>query len=365
MKLEVNFGALHQCVDKMGAADTDFLIEVDRFNPIDIDLESGIDIDLKDIEFREGILSYHGRQVLLYIPDQGRNIVSVLENAEKGRRYHVADCSTLKQMRDSNRFDRYVVTNKITGTFKINGLDYETGKQREGDAELKVCKNCLKALNYDGYASNTRNRSNIFQDFRIDTFFETYSTVFKYLPKHRNDIYAAGYTDDWVEVSLNYRKTKNFICEKCNTDFNNNKNLLHSHHINGVKSDNRYSNIKALCADCHRKEPLHNHVYIDHNDMHRIYELRRLQNKSNCHNWKDVFDFSDTALHGYLEHAKNMNSKIPEVGYILDENNNKMIFDLAWPDKKLAVVIDKSKYDSIDNGWKIISMGKEMQRLQS
>lgn len=346
----------------MGAEETDFHVDV-TFDPIDIELDTGIDIDLKDLEITEGILSYKGRQVLLYIPDQGKKIADVLEQPETGRKFHVADCATLKQMRDRNRFDRYVVTNNLSGKFKVSGIDYMSNTHLEGDAELKVCKNCLKALNYCGYAVDTVNRINVFNAFKIDTFFETYSTVFEYLPKRIQGIYGSAYSKDWEQVSARYRGKMNYICEECKTDFSNNKNLLHAHHISGVKSNNNDSNLKAVCADCHKKEPMHEHIFIHHTDMLKIYELRRSQGKMNINSWDDVFRLADTSLHGYLKHAQESRSSIPEVGYMIERNGEKIILDIAWPNKKIAVVISRKDLGMELHNWKVLSLGDEMKRL--
>ena len=362
MKLNVDFSSLHECIDRMGALDSDFSLDV-KFDSIDIQLDSGIDINLTDIENTEGILSYKGRQVLLYIPDQGGNIAGVFENPENGRRFHVADCSTLKQMRERNRFDRYVVTNNLSGIFKVSGVDNITGQHLEGEAGLKVCKNCLKSLNYDGYAIDIPKRNSIFNAFSINTFFETYSTVFKFLPKRSKGIYAANYSKDWKEISKKYRNKMNYICERCHTDFSHNKNLLHTHHISGVKSDNRDGNLKALCADCHRKEPMHEHIFIDHDDMLKIYELRRLQGKITTNSWNEIFKLADTSLHGYLKYVQNSHSEIPELGYIIGHNGKKIVLDLAWPHKKVAVVIAKNSLNTSLRNWTILSLGDEMIRL--
>lgn len=362
MKLNVDFSSLHQCIENMGASIADFDLDVE-FDPIDIELDSGIDIDLKDIETTEGILSYRGRQVLLYIPDQARKIATVLEHPEEGKKFHISDCTALKNMRNINRFDRYVVTNDLSGNFKVNGVNNVTNLPMEGTAELKVCKFCLSTLNYDGYAINKSERHSVFGSFKIDTFFETYSTVFKYLPKRIQGIYESGYAEDWKNISSRYREKMDYTCEECKTDFIHNKNLLHTHHISGVKSDNSNSNLKAVCVDCHKKEPMHEHIFIHHDDMLKIYEIRRSQGKMNISSWKDVYRLADTSLHGYLKHAQESRSSIPEIGYMIEHSGQRKIIDIAWPNKKIGVVISKERIHESLSGWKILSLGEEMKRI--
>ncbi len=52
---------------------------------------------------------------------------------------------------DTN-FERYVVTNDISGEFYITGYDYMTRQPVEGKTRLHICKNCLTYLNYKGYS---------------------------------------------------------------------------------------------------------------------------------------------------------------------------------------------------------------------
>ena len=86
-------------------------------------LDSGIEIALDDLsdsaEFG-GLLGYKGAQVLLYIREQKkRQLDGIHEDPSSGPRYHVASCRTLRRMRTLDRFGRYVVTNDVSGTFRL------------------------------------------------------------------------------------------------------------------------------------------------------------------------------------------------------------------------------------------------------
>ena len=144
-KLNVDFSLLHEVVAKIATEQKSFeiSISVTPIEPIDIELNRGIEVQLKDIDCQAGLLSHQGRQVLLYIKDQGRYVQQAI-NGNGGYRFHIADCETLKGMRESGRYNRYVVTNSLTGLFPVCGHDNMTGEKIEGEAELKVCKNCLK-----------------------------------------------------------------------------------------------------------------------------------------------------------------------------------------------------------------------------
>ena len=59
--------------------------------------------------------------------------------------------------------------------------------------------------------------------------------------------------------SGDYRKSKGWKCEQCNKDCSHDTKNLHCHHI-GPKYDNNWESLKALCKDCHKLEPFHNHM---------------------------------------------------------------------------------------------------------
>ena len=185
MRLHVDFSSLEEAARRMGATvPTGLVIDVRRgvgpVDQIDITLPAGIELDLADItRDPDGLLSYKGRQVVLYIQDQGWNIGDVLADGRNGRKVHVADCETLRQMQRENRFERYVATNNVSGDFHVTGQD-AYGGQVEGEARLRVCKNCLKMLDYRNYRGNPHP---VFQAFEWSEFFDTYRASFTRMPK--------------------------------------------------------------------------------------------------------------------------------------------------------------------------------------
>jgi len=266
MKLNVNFKYLHYSVVAMGATKREFILNLKpstNIDSIDIDLSSGISISLDDIEYTDnGLLSYKGRQVLLYIQDHGERISATLENGEKGNKFHVSNCRTLKEMHESGRYERYRIKNDISGKFSISGFDSETNTPKEGIARLKVCRNCLGFIDYKGY-QNGSDRSFIFDNFSLDDFFTRYQSDFKHKPKRYagkdND---AVYPADWGKTSKKYRESVNWKCESCGKNFCKNRGLLHTHHRNGVKSDSSRANLQVLCIECHANQPGHEHMVV-------------------------------------------------------------------------------------------------------
>ncbi len=371
MKLQVDFASLWHSVRQMGAGEADFEWVSDRR---DADMEfdnrltrgEEVEISLEDLENDNGLLSVNGVQILLFIPDNGFNISAVLSGeAKKGKRFHVADCRTLERMRQANRFARYKVTNNLGGSFHIHGTDSITGQTMEGEARLLVCRDCLTYLNYKNYKAKSKNdRTDMVEQFGIGEFFASYSSLFRSLPKNDDVLYGAGYSDDWRQVSLAYRRAKGFVCENCGVSLFGHERLLHTHHINGNKRDNRDANLRALCMDCHRKEPMHNHMQVRHKDMKLINQLRRKQVLLDNGSWGSIFKLADPAVHGLLYHYKAKNKAKPQVGYELVGPDQAVIaqLELAWPEVKEGIAIDLGDRDrALHAGWHVLSVGEAMQ----
>jgi len=237
-------------------------------------LEKVVDID--EVEPINGVLSYKGRQILLYIPDHVWNVEAALEDGRVGNKYHIADCRTLEMMRDNNRFERYIATNDLSGYFKITGTT-EKNNVIEGRTNLSVCKNCLSKINYKNYNFD---KKSVFDEFSIEDFFDRYSQFFSSTPSRRiANKSDSCYAGNWKEISDSYKAKNNYCCEECHIDLVEYKELLHTHHINGVKSDNRDENFKSLCLDCHRQEPNHQHMKISSTKIKKIHCIRRDQKK--------------------------------------------------------------------------------------
>lgn len=276
MYLNVDFERLYAAVRRMGAdsVDPDLVVRrgVTKIDPIDIQLEEGIEVDLSEVGVTDnGLFIYRGRQILLYIQDHGADVQDALDNGDVGRKFHVAYCRTLEKMHSRGRYGRYVATNDLSGEFYITGHDYDTRENIDGRTRLKVCKTCLSKLNYRR-AGQTRDQ--IVAEFDLKAFFATYQSSFPHMPSRRAGQFDGQYTADWGEVARRYKETKNFTCESCHLDLRNALSLLHVHHINGVKTNNSPSNLKALYIQCHSQQPDHQHITISDENTRRIAELR-------------------------------------------------------------------------------------------
>ena len=198
---------------------------------------------------------FKGQKVILYIKQQKYNSAYFTKPSYK---YHLCYCKTLHEMEAKGRFKtRYVVTQKTDGKFLIDVIDIFSGRYLHEDKlyEMDVCKNCLNAL------SNKYPKETLFgyYSFELSEFIKKYNTTHLKRPLYTpTTIPRNEYSEDWKFLSKNLREEAEYICSKCNRNFVNNKELLHVHHRDGLKWNNRIDNLAVLCIHCHAEEPGHN-----------------------------------------------------------------------------------------------------------
>ena len=371
MKLTVDLSALHRAVSPLGKVVTDFSItsNANELESICSHLSNGLilgkDIQLGDIDGSNGILNYNGHQVMLYIPDQGDDIQFALEDGKLGRRIHVAECSTLELMRDTGRFKRYDVISRTDGLFPVFGRNFKLKQDIEGEADLGVCKNCLKILNYKGYATqNYAIKNQVFNDFSFEQFFEVYSSYFKSLPTN-NMKQSSNYTADWPSISAKFRSELNYTCEQCGVNLTSESKLLHTHHINGNKADNSSSNLRVLCADCHKKQPHHGHIYVSNEEVLKINQLRREQHKFDVFDYINIRECADSALDGLIQKCQLTRLPGAELGIVINDSGNMVAIDLCWPRRKVAVLINMENARVLrSHGWNVFTAFDALNKFE-
>jgi len=246
-------------------------------------LESGHqDVDPNDLVFGE-----HG---LFYLDDSGivtRIIVHIVDKSvdhfeyhnkvaiesgdyenpdvvEKVHRYHLLNCATLRRAKSEGWRDRYKMTQKRTGKFFYRFLrDKDVFKTNENQP-LHVCFHCLNGIN-EKHDSNTRfTRSNFSPDVFFSEEFRNHWLVDSGYQVDSETV-PNCYQQDWDKISARYKQKVKYQCEGAGCRFPSlsdasMRQYLHCHHVNMDKSDNNFSNLKALCLECHAKQPNHAHM---------------------------------------------------------------------------------------------------------
>jgi hypothetical protein len=132
--------------------------------------------------------------------------------------------------------------------------------------------------------------------------------------------------------------------------------LLHTHHINGNKTNNERNNLRVLCADCHKKQPHHGHVYVNHIDVLKINQLRREQHKFDVFDYKNLLECADTALNGLIQKCQSTRLPGAELGIVIQDQEKFVSIDLCWPRRKVAVLIDVSNLPILQrHGWTVFT----------
>ncbi len=358
--LTVDFSLLEKAVRQMGRPVSREKRVVDlgdpEWQPLDGKLVEGMGIELEKLDTTNGFLSYEGRQVALYIPDHGRRVQDALGDGTQGNRIHVADCQTLQEMRKKNRYERYVMTTSTRPTFPVSGVDREKHSIAvNGKAALSICKNCLKFLRYKGY---TGGNSVVWRDFSLVEFYEIYQTFFPVMPRRWAGS-QEGYAEKWEEISKRFRESKSWTCEACRVDLSDEKRLLHTHHKNGVKSDNSLANLKAVCCSCHRREPHHEHMRVSPEDTKRIQLLRREQGILKNLNWLRVRDFAEPGVEGAVRRLQDEGAEIPELGVQVGDKMKQVVAEpeLAYSSKRLGIAISpKDRTEMERAGWQALAV---------
>lgn len=215
----------------------------------------------KIFEKEDGTLGYEGVKdnVLMYINTRKTERIK-----EWGYpKYHIAFCDVLEKQKAKGVLDSYVLAIKTEDDPDFDFYEIHNDDFKENyTTKLSVCRMCLKKLGYDNSLEGVRN-------FSLRKFFDKYSDLI-YLPQLDESYYLENgnfYPEDWEKISYNYRKSVNWKCEKCGKDCRKNKRYLHTHHINSVKTNNKESNLKALCLRCHSKEPGHSHLKLQNRKL--------------------------------------------------------------------------------------------------
>lgn len=147
-------------------------------------------------------------------------------------KFHVCQCDT------RNTYTGFVFSNKMP----VDIYSKDEHKTYENQ-NLSLCKNCSRQVFKNWWGSNR----------------PWYDSVLDFVQNQDNPTFKNdGYHSMWNQISEAYREKRNWSCENQNCRINlseqQDRQFLHTHHINGNTKDNRTDNFQALCLLCHGLE---------------------------------------------------------------------------------------------------------------
>lgn len=287
MKITFDSSALENALNSIGGIKSN-LGEIRNArvikNPIELRIQQDGEIVLsaeellKNLQNKAGLLAIGDTQITIHIYDPFVDGERLMEVPAPNPKFHFTECDKIEEMRSKGRFNRYVPSNRKDGYFLVRPYD-QISKQRgeEMNAVLSPCKFCLKALDYEGWAKakNAREKAVIFEAFDIEKFYEDFVSIFRCLPLYTPETFPDGnYTEDWAKISHETRRKANWVCSCCRVDCSKNTGLLHAHHKDGNRGNNRPSNLEVLCVGCHKARPFHERMHIGAGVKNNLEQLR-------------------------------------------------------------------------------------------
>jgi hypothetical protein len=215
-----------------------------------------VEIDLNEIKIRDGVFEYKGRKVIVYIRDQYSKYHS------RGYKFHLRKCNTISIAFQNRRNSRYVVSLRTDGQFKINLLDNNVIVKKDLIEPLKVCKNCLKQINYQNYTAHpNRIKQEIYEGFQLEEYFAMFrdTELNTGLFRNANNAPLNVYNKNFNLKSKTIRKQRNYECNDCgiNMSKQEHRKFAHVHHRDGDKSNDNSNNLEVLCIECHSNQAGH------------------------------------------------------------------------------------------------------------
>lgn len=196
-------------------------------------------------------------KVILYIPQREHRFVEKKGIPEGCHRYHLFQCET-SRLKDfiNGKHNRYRISSRTDGCFQYTIIDDNNTPTIYEDLELLFCGHCKHI--------HTKRFRQTNPTFNLKRFLETNFSEFYRNPtsKYDFDDIPNIYATNWDELARKHKKSKNHTCQQCQwtPKHAGEGKYLHAHHIDALKHNNRYDNIKILCIACHSEQSGHGFI---------------------------------------------------------------------------------------------------------
>lgn len=229
-------------------------------------VDSAIPVNKSEFAGRPGeLLEYKGRKVCAYIRDQKAKVNFYNKTSEY--RYHLCNCGALQSMKNIGREHRYLTTQRSNGLFEAHDLTVQP--VGEGLVRMELCQFCIQILRQKGI---------YFSPFSLKEYYKKYDSYTPRTIKKIEEVRKTQtYSPNQNQISLEYRKANNFVCQVCSVNCSESPSLLHLHHEDANPANNDRFNLKALCVDCHSKQPCHGHMLANPQFKRQINIITKLR----------------------------------------------------------------------------------------
>ena len=171
--------------------------------------------DISKLRNTSGLLTFNGKQVTLHIFQPTLvDLETLLEFPAEGPKVHFTECETIRKMRADGKFDRYVTATRTDGLFTVQPKDLSGYKQSSEKIEVRLlpCKNCLTAINYNGWTDlNEKDRRRFLDGFSFQRLYETFRFIFRCLPLYTTDTFPDGNYPLTGKISIEARRAVGFV----------------------------------------------------------------------------------------------------------------------------------------------------------